>query len=53
MATQWQLPGNKERDLIAPQPQAPTSAPEKDTPSRADSARQLCLFRAIENLSVL
>jgi hypothetical protein len=31
----WLL-GNKERDLIAPQHQAPQSAPKKDTPSRAD-----------------
>jgi hypothetical protein len=29
MAAQWLLPGNKERDLIAPHSQAPTSAPKK------------------------
>jgi hypothetical protein len=32
--------------------QAPPSAPKKDTPSRADSARQLCLSWAGKNLAV-
>jgi hypothetical protein len=44
---------NKERDLIAPRPQAPASASQKDAASRADLARQLCILGSFGELAGL
>jgi hypothetical protein len=43
MATQWLLPGDKERDLIAPRQQVPTSTPKKRRTKPRQLARRLCL----------
>ena len=48
VATQWGLLGNKERDLIAPRQQAPTSASKKDATSRADWRDSSVFSRALK-----